>query len=123
MARSRSQRARDKGEYRRNKKLLLRDEPRECMLCHGTYGPILYRDDIGGDRWYLHPRAATADHIVPVIEGGGHALSNLRPAHRSCNSRRNRSLRMHEVPRRFRDFGSSTRGLYGAPGKPAPRSF
>ena len=123
MSRSFSQRARDSGEYRRNKKLLLADEPRECALCHGARGPMLYRDDIGGDRWYLHRLAATADHIVPVNEGGGHHLSNLRPAHRSCNSKRNRSLRKAETPRRFRDFGSSTRGTYSAPGKPAPRSF
>lgn len=123
MPRSHSQRERDKGEYRRNRDILLANEPRLCMLCHGARGPILYRDDIGGERWYLHPLAATADHIVPVIEGGGHHLGNLRPAHRSCNSKRNRALRRAQTPRRFRDFGSSTRGVYATPGRPAPRSF
>lgn len=30
----------------------------------------------------------TVDHIVPVREGGGHALSNLRPMCSRCNSAR-----------------------------------
>lgn len=35
----------------------------------------------------------TADHVVPRALGGPNALSNLRPAHRSCNGRRG-----HEYP-------------------------
>lgn len=34
------------------------------------------------------PGADTADHIVPYGDGGSDDLSNLRPAHRSCNSKR-----------------------------------
>lgn len=33
--------------------------------------------------------ADTADHVVPLIDGGHPtSLLNMRPAHRSCNSRR-----------------------------------
>jgi 5-methylcytosine-specific restriction endonuclease McrA len=30
----------------------------------------------------------TADHIIPHSHGGSISLQNLKPAHRSCNSRR-----------------------------------
>lgn len=33
-------------------------------------------------------RSATADHVVPLARGGSDDLSNLRPAHFACNSRR-----------------------------------
>ncbi len=36
---------------------------------------------------------ATADHIVPRARGGTNDLSNLVPAHRSCNSRRGGQMR------------------------------
>ena len=32
---------------------------------------------------------ATRDHIVPVSKGGCHAIENLRPACRGCNSKKN----------------------------------
>jgi 5-methylcytosine-specific restriction endonuclease McrA len=35
----------------------------------------------------------TVDHITPKSEGGKHVASNLAPACRSCNSRKNASLR------------------------------
>jgi 5-methylcytosine-specific restriction endonuclease McrA len=38
-----------------------------------------------------HPRpvrATTADHRVPLVQGGTHALSNLDPMCGSCNSRK-----------------------------------
>lgn len=34
---------------------------------------------------YRDPMAWTLDHIVPVAVGGTNAVSNLQPAHRSCN--------------------------------------
>ena len=34
------------------------------------------------------PGADTVDHLVPFSRGGSAAVSNLRPAHRECNSRR-----------------------------------
>lgn len=56
------------GGYLKNRALLLSTNP-PCWLCGGE----------GAD---------SADHIVPYSQGGSHALSNLRPAHLSCNSRR-----------------------------------
>ena len=54
-------------EYEHNRALLLADSPR-CWSCGLS--------------------ATTADHIVPRSRGGGHDLSNLRPACSSCNSSR-----------------------------------
>ena len=34
------------------------------------------------------PSATTADHVIPRKHGGSNALSNLAPAHLSCNSAR-----------------------------------
>lgn len=31
----------------------------------------------------------TVDHVVPWSKGGTNEVANLRPAHRSCNSKRN----------------------------------
>jgi 5-methylcytosine-specific restriction endonuclease McrA len=44
--------------------------PRPCPFCPRPVLPT--------DKWDI-------DHIVPVSKGGTHALSNLRPAHASCN--------------------------------------
>ncbi|WP_144121135.1 HNH endonuclease [Catellatospora sichuanensis] len=55
-------------EYQQNRILLLRTNTL-CWLCN-RYG------------------SDTADHIIPLSRGGSNKLSNLRPAHKSCNSRR-----------------------------------
>lgn len=61
--------------YRANRKLILEDSP-PCSIrldcCTGT--------------------ATTADHIVPVSEGGSNDIENLRPACRQCNSSLGASL-------------------------------
>lgn len=49
-------------------------------LCLETYGTVCHL--CGG------PGATTADHIIPRKHGGTNALSNLAPAHQSCNSAR-----------------------------------
>lgn len=32
----------------------------------------------------------SADHIIPVVDGGSNAMSNLRLTHLLCNMRRNK---------------------------------
>lgn len=121
--RSYSSRMRDRGEYRRNKEAIKARRPDVCALCNGKEGPLLYEEDIDGSRWYLHPLAFTVDHIIPLIEGGTNALSNLRPAHRRCNSARNRRLSTEQLPRNVRDFGMAAVSPYGKGRPVAPRSF
>lgn len=53
--------------YQRNRRTLLRFRPR-CYRCGRP--------------------ATTADHIVPLAEGGSHAITNLRPACEQCNKSR-----------------------------------
>jgi 5-methylcytosine-specific restriction endonuclease McrA len=48
-----------------------------------------YRCQIEGCRW-PDRRADSVDHVVPVSMGGTDHPGNLRAAHISCNSRRNR---------------------------------
>ncbi|WP_336513544.1 HNH endonuclease signature motif containing protein [Mycolicibacterium fortuitum] len=54
-----------------------------CQLCDSPVDLTLPTTD----RW-----AATLDHIVPYSLGGSDDESNLRLAHRSCNSRRGAPL-------------------------------
>lgn len=54
--------------YRRNRALVLA-KSRVCHLC-GLDG------------------ADTVDHLVPYADGGTDDISNLKPAHHVCNSRR-----------------------------------
>ena len=37
---------------------------------------------------FLSVHEMTLDHVVPLSRGGAHTPENLRPAHRSCNSRK-----------------------------------
>ncbi|MFC8733580.1 HNH endonuclease [Luteimicrobium sp. NPDC057192] len=49
-----------------------------------------------------HPSGPSADHVVPRKYGGSDHLSNLRPAHRRCNSRRGARLLTPELLASFR---------------------
>ena len=44
-----------------------------------------YRCEVKGPRCL--GRASTADHIIPVSQGGGNELANLRASCPACNSR------------------------------------
>ena len=59
-----------------------------------SYEELRKRD---GDNCYLcglflSVHEMTFDHIVPLVRGGEHTASNLRLAHRSCNSRKGKNL-------------------------------
>ena len=56
-------------EAMRLTRLTLRIKGTVCHLCH-------------------EEGATTADHVIPRTRGGRNVLSNLEPAHRSCNSAR-----------------------------------
>lgn len=55
-------------EYKRNRKIVLEQSQYICHYCQG--------------------HANTADHIVPVSQGGTNELSNLLAACHNCNSTR-----------------------------------
>jgi len=57
------------------------DLTRECLYVKGTRCHLC-----GGSG------ADTADHVIPRTLGGRDALSNLEPAHQSCNSARGSML-------------------------------
>lgn len=38
------------------------------------------------------PKYPTVDHVVPQSKGGSHALTNLKLAHKACNSRKSATL-------------------------------
>lgn len=44
-----------------------------------------------------HPRAATIDHIVPLAEGGEHAMANVHTAHFMCNSQKGAQARDEQL--------------------------
>ncbi len=75
-------------------------QPR-CVACQHRHRPDLpcwkgrHRDAVTAQLlatsstcWICRGAATTADHIQPRSLGGGDELGNLRPACRSCNSRR-----------------------------------
>lgn len=51
-----------------------------CQLCGGEIPQHVDRFD---------PQAATADHHMPLALGGHHVYSNMRAAHRRCNTSKN----------------------------------
>jgi 5-methylcytosine-specific restriction endonuclease McrA len=59
---------------------LLAIHRRDCGLCG------LCRRPVGLRFTPPHPRAATLDHIVPLIAGGAHEARNVQLAHYGCNS-------------------------------------
>lgn len=84
---------RDNREYRRRAHALKRRVAREhlpCWLCGRRINTALPAS---------HPMAFTADHVRPLKDGGA-LLGPLKPAHRSCNSRRGNTRTQHAVPRR-----------------------
>lgn len=50
-----------------------------CWLCGGRIRPSTRPRD---------PLGPSADHVIPRALGGDNRIENLRPAHLSCNSRR-----------------------------------
>lgn len=54
--------------------------------------PAYRRIPLGGVCWLCgQPGADTRDHVVALAAGGTNDPSNIRPAHRACNSRRGAS--------------------------------
>jgi 5-methylcytosine-specific restriction endonuclease McrA len=59
--------------YYRNRKIVIDNAIREhqcCVICHGAFDKTT---DI------------TAEHLIPLRDGGSNELSNLGPAHSWCN--------------------------------------
>jgi 5-methylcytosine-specific restriction endonuclease McrA len=67
--------------YRAARAAVAASLPVPCGLCGG---PI---DHIGHDA-----KALTLDHIVAWSDGGTNSHTNLRPAHKGCNSARGRGM-------------------------------
>jgi len=62
---------------------------RRCHICGYT---ITTEPD------HADPDSLTLDHVVPLAAGGSHDISNLRPAHRLCNSaRRDQPIGFHWI--------------------------
>lgn len=51
----------------------------QCSLCSGPIDLALRSPD---------PMSYSVDHVVPLYLGGADALDNVRPAHRTCNTRK-----------------------------------
>lgn len=60
----------------------------------------------GGRCWMCRGIADSWDHVIPLAGGGWHVLSNLRPACRSCNSRKG-SQRTPTAALRFKSEGAA----------------
>jgi 5-methylcytosine-specific restriction endonuclease McrA len=59
---------------------LRKELPPYCWICSEEIDLTLHRN---------HKKSWTLDHLVPLSAGGDpYDESNLRPAHRDCNSRR-----------------------------------
>jgi 5-methylcytosine-specific restriction endonuclease McrA len=54
--------------------------------CHICGQPIDYTLD------HLHPQAFVIDHVVPLAKGGADDLTNVKAAHRACNSKKRARL-------------------------------
>lgn len=67
--------------YTRRRDALRKQARKSDAPCHLCGKPIQW------DVPYTHPLAFTADHLTPIALGGS-MTGPLKPAHRSCNSRR-----------------------------------
>ena len=72
---------RNNHSYVQRREALKRIAMRKNLPCHLCGDPIDYTAP------YTDRRAFTADHIEPIATGGS-MTGPLKPAHRSCNSRR-----------------------------------
>lgn len=66
--------------YRRNREAIVR-RGGSCGICGRPVDTSLPATD---------PMGPSADHIIPVVDGGSNAMSNLRLTHLLCNMRRNK---------------------------------
>ena len=73
--------ARDNRAYRDLSQALRRKARAENLPCWLCGRPIDFTAE------WKHPMSFTADHVEPLALGGN-VRGELRPAHRSCNSRR-----------------------------------
>ena len=74
-----------------------------CHLCGRPFDWAML-DALGREAW-KHPLSFTADH-EHAVAAGGKMLGALRPAHRSCNSRRGAkpldTMAVPRIPKRSR---------------------
>lgn len=70
-------------DRRRRKRSVLRTHGRKCWLCG-----VEISDD----------KEVSLDHVIPVSLGGSNVVTNLRPAHRGCNSRRGNEIVLDGYP-------------------------
>ena len=77
-------------------------------LIVGTYGNRCHLCGKPIDLTLMYPKAQrfSIDHLVPRSRGGTNALSNLRPAHLGCNSKRGNQLltAKNRKPEKWQDF-------------------
>ena len=64
--------------------------------------------------WRCGAYATTVDHVVAVVLGGTHDLSNLRPACARCNSSTGASMGNRLRPRRLRPLTGAQRRAIAA---------
>lgn len=86
-------------QQRRARKALNRARRRAAKIKGEDFDPleIFERDGwrcgickrkVGRTLEYPHPRSASLDHIVPIVDGGEHTRANTQCAHLECNLRR-----------------------------------
>jgi 5-methylcytosine-specific restriction endonuclease McrA len=78
--------------YRRNRELAIEREP----TCHWRFPGCT-------------GKSTTADHLVPVAEGGGHELENLVGSCSKCNEKRGAALG-RATQRRRKPYGNEEAG-------------